>query len=65
MSIQHISNDATLESVLKIASIVVVTQASGCRAQTPCSVQPSLMVVDENVLKLSKYFLFLVNSFFM
>jgi hypothetical protein len=41
--------------VSKVNQIVVVTQASGCRAQSPCDVQPVLKVLDENVLLLFFY----------
>ena len=31
------------------ALIVVETEASGCSAQTPCTTQPKIKIVDENV----------------
>ena len=37
------------QQVKLLKNIVVVTEASGCRAQSPCDVQPLLKVIDENV----------------
>jgi hypothetical protein len=41
--------NTTLTDVNKINKIVVVNQASSCRSQSPCDVQPLLQVLDQNV----------------
>jgi hypothetical protein len=43
------SENTTLTEINKIDKIVVVNQASSCRAQSPCDVQPLLQVLDQNV----------------
>ena len=43
------TENTTLTEINKINKIVVVTQASSCRAQSPCDVQPLLKVLDQNV----------------
>ena len=48
MDVQHFNSNQTLKTIYKIATIQVQTQASGCRAQSPCSTQPVLVVLDEN-----------------
>lgn len=50
MSVRPPVVNATLQTVTKVSRIVVLTKASKCNAQTPCLVQPVLMVVDENVI---------------
>jgi hypothetical protein len=49
MNIQQAQANSTLQTVVKVAKLVVITQASNCKAQTPCQTQPVVMVVDENV----------------
>lgn len=49
MSVQQPAANATLQTVAKVSRIIVFTKASKCSAQTPCLIQPILMVVDENV----------------
>ena len=49
LSVQRPSANSTIQSVVKIAKTVVLTQADNCKAQTPCLIQPKIMVVDENV----------------
>jgi hypothetical protein len=43
------TENVTLATVNKVSQLVVVQQASGCRAQSPCDVQPILKVLDQNV----------------
>ena len=47
------TENTTLTEINKINKIVVVTQASSCRAQSPCDVQPLLKVLDQNVYLLN------------
>jgi hypothetical protein len=55
MSLQQpISNQLSgmqpqLQPVVKVNSIKILKNADECRAQTPCQVQPQLMILDENV----------------
>ena len=51
------SQNSTLTNINKINKIVVVTQASSCRAQSPCDVQPLLQVLDQNVNLYYRYYL--------
>ena len=37
------------QQIKRLQTIEVVTEASGCRAQSPCDVQPVLKVLDEDV----------------
>ena len=48
------ASNTTIQTVNKINSLQLVTQASGCRAQSPCDVQPLLKVLDQDVLNFSK-----------
>ena len=50
LSVQSPSANATAKPLVKIANTVVLAQASDCKAQVPCLIQPSIMVVDENVI---------------
>lgn len=50
LSIQQPSANSTIKPLVKIAKTLIVRQASGCKAQTPCSIQPVIMVVDDNVI---------------
>jgi hypothetical protein len=43
------SQNQTEKEVKQIGNIVIVQEASGCRAQSPCDKQPILKIVDENV----------------
>ena len=50
MAIQQPQSNSSATSLAKIDTIKVITQASGCAAQIPCSVQPVVAIVDENVI---------------
>lgn len=41
--------ETEVKPISKSPKIKVITEADGCNAQVPCSVQPVLMIVDENV----------------
>jgi hypothetical protein len=43
------SQNETEKEVKHIGNILIVREASGCRAQSPCDQQPILKIVDENV----------------
>ncbi len=43
------SPNSTAVEIGKINKLIVIQEASSCNAQVPCSVQPILQVVDENV----------------
>jgi hypothetical protein len=43
------SENATEKEIKKIDKITVVRNPSGCRAQSPCDVQPILLILDEDV----------------
>ena len=47
LAVQPPASNTTAKPLSKVNDIRVVTQASGCSAQVPCSVQPKLQVVDE------------------
>ncbi len=48
LTVQPPASNTTAQPLSKINDIKVITQASGCSAQVPCSVQPKLQVIDEN-----------------
>lgn len=48
LAVQKPTSNETAQVVASRADIVVVTEASGCAAQIPCSTQPLLKIVDEN-----------------
>lgn len=48
LAVQSPSSNETAKAVASRADIVVVTKASGCSAQIPCTTQPLLKIVDEN-----------------
>ena len=50
LSIQKPSAKSIAQSIVRIAKILVDTQAADCKAQSPCLTQPKLKVVDENVI---------------
>lgn len=47
--VQAPSSVESVKELVEISKIAVVQAADGCSAQTPCQVQPVLMVVDTNV----------------
>lgn len=49
LSVQPPAANASVQSVVKISKTFVAVQATNCNAQIPCLIQPSIMVVDENV----------------
>ena len=49
--------DSTQTNMKVISGIKIIQDVSGCRAQSPCDVQPILQLVDQNV-KIISYFLF-------
>ena len=49
LGIQAPASAGQIKPLAKVASVLVVREADGCAAQTPCRVQPVLRVVDENV----------------
>ena len=52
MSVKRPDSNTTAQPVVKIANLVKIRDVSNCGAQTPCLTQPSLMVTDENVIKI-------------
>ena len=54
---------ASTQTDLKVISgLNIVQDISGCRAQSPCDVQPIIQLVDQNVINLKKQYL---NSIFI
>ena len=53
LGIQAPASPGQIKPLAKVASVLVVREADGCAAQTPCRVQPLLRVVDENVSSLA------------
>jgi hypothetical protein len=53
------AENTTEKEIKKIDSITVVRNPSGCRAQSPCDVQPILLILDEDVL----FYLFILLFF--
>ena len=49
LAVQKPGSNTTAKAVAKEANIQVVNQASGCSAQIPCSTQPLIKIIDENV----------------
>ena len=48
--VQPPKSNTSATEIKKIGTIVVVRQAAGCRAQSPCDSQPLLKVLDEDVM---------------
>ena len=49
LTVQKPSANSTAKPLAKVSNIKVITQASGCAAQIPCTTQPLVAIVDENV----------------
>jgi hypothetical protein len=47
--IQRVEQNTTLVEINQIESVRIITEPSGCREQSPCDVQPSILVLDKNV----------------
>ena len=45
-----ILGNSTEIEITKIKKVLVVQEAAGCNAQVPCSTQPILKILDENVI---------------
>jgi hypothetical protein len=58
-----ILGNSTEIEITKIKKVLVVQEASGCNAQVPCSTQPILKILDENVIFLKIENLILKNFF--
>ena len=55
---QPFSNVSETE-IKRLNQLVIVKETANCREQSPCDVQPSLQVIDENVI----YFVFIYKQF--
>lgn len=49
MFVQKVLSNTTEEQVGRLNKIKIITEAADCREQSPCGVQPVLLVLDENV----------------
>jgi len=57
------SANSTEQQVKKINQIQIINHPSGCRAQSPCDLQPLLLILDEDVIHLTTALYLLFDSY--